>query len=68
MNKPLAIALLIAGVVLLVFGINAQNSIASEAKEAVTGTPTDKSLWFIILGIIGIIVGGIGAFTRGRIK
>lgn len=67
MNKAFSIALLIAGVVLLIYGINAHGSIVSEAKEAVTGTPTDKSLWFIILGIIGIIVGGIGTLARRRI-
>jgi Mn2+/Fe2+ NRAMP family transporter len=62
MNKAISIAILIAGIVLLVFGINAQDSLASNAKEVVTGTPTDKSMWFIVLGIIGIIVGGLNSF------
>jgi hypothetical protein len=65
MNRPLSIAILIVGVILLLFGINAHGSIVSSAKEAVTGTPTDKSLWLIILGVIGIIVGGFGALFRG---
>lgn len=64
MNKFTSIAILVVGVVLLMFGINAQDSIVSSAKEAVTGTPTDKSLWLIILGIIGIIVGGLGSLFR----
>lgn len=64
MNRTISIAILIVGVVLLIFGINAQDSIASSAKEAITGTPTDKSLWFMILGIIGIIVGGLGTLFR----
>jgi Mn2+/Fe2+ NRAMP family transporter len=62
MNKAISIAILIAGIVLLVFGINAQDSLASNAKEVVTGTPTDKSMWFIVLGLIGIIVGGLNSF------
>lgn len=62
MNKALSIALLIVGVVLLIFGINAHDSLASSAKEAVTGAPTDKSIWLIVLGIIGIIVGGLSSF------
>lgn len=62
MNKALSIALLIVGVVLLVFGINAHDSLASSAKEAVTGAPTDKSIWLIVLGLIGIIVGGLSSF------
>jgi hypothetical protein len=65
MNRPLSFAILVVGIILLVFGINAHDSIVSSAKEAVTGTPTDKSLWLIIGGVIGIIVGGFGAIFRG---
>lgn len=64
MNKALSIAILIAGIVLLIFGINAHDSVVSSAKEAVTGTPTDKSLWLIIGGIVAIIVGGFNSFRR----
>ncbi len=62
MNKALSIAILVVGVVLLIFGINAHDSLASSAKEAVTGAPTDKSIWLIVLGLIGIIVGGLSSF------
>ncbi len=64
MNKPLSVAILIVGIILLVFGLNAHDSVASSAKEAVTGTPTDKSLWLIVLGTIGIVTGGAGALFR----
>lgn len=64
MNKPLSFAILIVGVVLLLFGLNAQDSLASNAKEVVTGTPTDKSLLLIIAGVIAIVVGGISTFFR----
>lgn len=64
MNRALSLAILVAGIILLVFGFNAGESFASETKEALTGTPSDKSMWLIILGAIGIIVGGIGAFSR----
>jgi len=63
-NKALSLAILIAGIILLVFGFNAGDSLASEAKEALTGTPTDKSIWLIVLGVIGVIIGGIGSFSR----
>jgi len=66
MNKPLSIAILVVGVILLIYGISAGDSIASSAKEAVTGTPTDKSLWLIIGGAVGIIVGGFGLFRSGK--
>jgi hypothetical protein len=64
MNKAFSIAILIAGIVLLVFGINAHESVASSAKEIVTGTPTDKSIWLIVLGVIGILVGGFNSLRR----
>jgi hypothetical protein len=64
LNKPLSVAILIVGIILLVFGLNAHDSVASSAKEAVTGTPTDKSLWLIVLGTIGIVTGGFSALFR----
>jgi len=67
MNKPLSIAILVVGVILLIYGISAGDSIASSAKEAVTGTPTDKSLWLIVGGAVGIIVGGFGLFRSSKV-
>lgn len=64
MNKPLALALLVVGIVLLAMGINASNSATSEVSQALTGAPTDKSVWLIALGALGVIVGGIGVFRR----
>jgi len=64
MNKAIAFAILVAGIILLIFGINAHDSLASSTKEIVTGTPTDKSIWLIVLGVIGILVGGFSAFRR----
>ena len=57
MNKALGIGLLIAGIVLTIFGINASESFSSEVSRFFTGTPTDKSMWMLI--------GGIGAGTVG---
>ncbi len=66
MNKTISIVFLVVGVVLLVYGFNAANSFASNVSEAVTGTPTDRSMWFIILGVVGVVVGGIGLFAGRR--
>lgn len=65
MNKTLSIALLAVGVILLVFGFSAADSIGSEVSEAVTGTPTDKSIWLLVGGTLAAIVGGFG-LIRGR--
>jgi hypothetical protein len=64
MTKIPAIALLIVGVILLVYGLNASNSFSSSVSQAVSGTPTDKSIWLIAVGVIGIVAGGVGLFFR----
>lgn len=66
MNKFISLALFAAGLVLLVFGLNSADSAASEISEAFTGSPTDKSVWLIVLGVIGLISGGAGLFFGGR--
>ena len=66
MNKAFCIALAIVGVILLVYGLNANNSFASSVSNTVSGKPTDKTIWLIALGILGIVVGGGGLlFRRG---
>lgn len=66
MNKTLSLVFLVVGVVLLVYGLNASDSVASSVSEAVTGTPTDRSMWLVILGAVGVVVGGIGLFAGRR--
>lgn len=59
MNKMLGIALLAAGIVLLVFGFSAANSVQSDVSNFFTGNPTDKSMWLIgggaVAGVLGLI-------------
>jgi hypothetical protein len=64
MSKIPSIAFLVVGILLLVYGINASNSVTSSITQSVTGTPTDKSIWLIVLGVIGIVSGGVGIFFR----
>lgn len=59
-NKAIGLAMLVVGVILVVYGISATDSFASEVKETFTGTPTDKSIWLLVggaaLGIVGLFV------------
>jgi hypothetical protein len=64
MNKIPSIAFLAVGIILLVYGLNASNSISSSVTNAVSGSPTNKSIWLIALGVIGILSGGFGLFIR----
>ena len=57
MNRPLGIALLVVGVVLIVFGINASESIGSDISRLFHGTPTDKSIWLLAGGVVASCVG-----------
>ena len=57
MNRYLGIALLVAGLVLVIFGINASQSFSSDVSRFFTGSPTDKSMWMLIGGIIMAVVG-----------
>jgi hypothetical protein len=57
MNKAFGIGLLVAGFVLMIYGINATDSIGSSMSKFFTGTPTDKSMWLLIGGIVAVVTG-----------
>ena len=60
MNKGMSVALLVVGVILLVFGVNAYHSASSNVSRFFTGAPTDKALWFLIGGVVASIIGFLG--------
>ena len=57
MNKIVSLALLIGGVVLIIFGIQATDSFSSDVSRFFTGSPTNKAVWMLIGGIIAAIIG-----------
>lgn len=64
MNKILSLALLAGGVALIIYGINASNSIGSDFSRLFTGSPTDKSIWLLIGGGVVALIGA-GGLMRG---
>jgi uncharacterized membrane protein HdeD (DUF308 family) len=60
MNKPLSIAFLVAGIVLIIFGVNATNAFSSDVSRFFTGSPTNKAIWMLLGGIVAAIVGLFG--------
>jgi hypothetical protein len=64
MPRMTSVALLALGILLLVYGINGSDSAASSFSRAVSGAPTDKTIWLIALGIIGVVTGGVGLVFR----
>jgi divalent metal cation (Fe/Co/Zn/Cd) transporter len=52
-----AIVLLVVGVVLVVVGINASDSLADRWSNFFTGHYTDTTVWYIVAGIACAVVG-----------
>ena len=65
MNRAISVALLVAGVVLLIYGYNASQSFSSQVSHTFNGTPTNQSLWLTISGVVAAVAGLIGLLMRG---
>lgn len=66
MNKGIAIALLVGGIVLAIFGISAADSFSSDVSRFFTGKPTDKAVWMLIGGIVAAVAGLFGLMRGAR--
>ncbi len=66
MNRPLSIALLVGGIIALIYGLSASDSVGSEFSRLFTGAPTDKTIWLLIGGGICAAVGGGGLITARK--
>ena len=66
MNRGIGIALLVVGIALTIYGLNASDSIGSDVSRAVTGTPTEKSMWLLWGGVGATIVGAVTTFRASR--
>lgn len=64
-RRALGIALLVGGVILLFFGFNESQSFASEVTEVFTGSPTDRSMWMIVLGSVTAVAGLVMTVVPG---
>ena len=64
MNKILSLALLAGGVVLIIYGISASDSVGSDVSRFFTGSPTDKTIWLLIGGVVAAVIGA-GGLMRG---
>jgi len=66
MNKPLSLALLAGGIVLIIFGVNASNSFGSDVSRLFTGSPTDKAIWMLVGGAVAAVVGLVGLMRGSK--
>jgi hypothetical protein len=67
MNRMISLALLVIGISLIVFAVLAMDSFSSDISRFFTGTPTDKSVWMLIGGIVAAAAGlsGVTLFGSG---
>jgi hypothetical protein len=63
-NKNISVALLVIGIILIVFGFSAYHSASSNVSRFFTGAPTDKALWLLIGGFVAGIVGFSGLVRK----
>lgn len=61
-SRALGILMLVVGVVLLAFGLNATDSVSDTVSEGMTGRYTDKTMWYLIGGAALAIGGALMAF------
>ena len=53
MNQGLSVALLIVGILLIIWGVNVTESFSSDVSRFFTDSPTNKAIW--------LLIGGVGA-------
>lgn len=66
MNKGISVAFLAVGIMLCVWGIKASDSLGSDVSRFFTGSPTNKAVWLLIVGVVLGIVGLFGLFRGSK--
>jgi hypothetical protein len=66
MNKAFALALLVGGIILIIFGVNESNSFGSDVNRLFTGNPTDKSMWMLVGGAVAAVAGLTMTLRRSK--
>jgi LPXTG-motif cell wall-anchored protein len=67
MQSTVGMALLVVGVVLIIFGMQASASLSSRLSELFTGAPSDRTIWLLVAGVVAAIL-GLGLLLIGRRK
>jgi len=66
MSQILGAALLAVGAILLVFAYQASNAPLDQVVSTVTGHYTQQTMWYLVLGVVGVVVGGLLVARGGR--
>ncbi|GJM22082.1 MAG: hypothetical protein DHS20C15_19970 [Planctomycetota bacterium] len=60
MTSGKSVALLVVGLVLIIWGVSAADSISSGFSELFTGSPSAKAVWLLLGGLFAGILGLTG--------
>ncbi|ACB74525.1 DUF3185 family protein [Opitutus terrae] len=64
MNRLFSLVLLVAGIVLIIYGLSALDSIGSSFSRFFTSSPTDRTMWLLIGGVACAVFGLAGVVRR----
>jgi uncharacterized protein DUF3185 len=65
-SRIIGLTLLAIGVVLVLFGYNASQSMGEQIVEGFTGRFTNQTMWYLIGGTAAIVGGGALSIWGGR--
>ena len=65
MNKTIGFVFLTAGIILLVYGLSAIDSVSSSFSRIFNGAPSNKSIMLLFSGAILTAWGGFTVFRSG---
>jgi hypothetical protein len=66
MNKIISLALLVGGIILIVYGLSASDSVNSSISRFFTGHPTDKTIWLLLGGLAATVLGTINMLRGSK--
>lgn len=66
MKSPISLVLLVVGIMLIIFGISASDSLGSDLSRFFTGSPTDKAMWMLLGGVVATIAGLTGFSFKSK--
>ena len=66
MYKAISLVLLVGGIILVIFGISAAQSLGSDISRFFTGSPTDKAIWMLIVGAVLCVIGLAGVLRGSK--
>ena len=65
-TRLIGAVILAVGIVLLIFAYNASEAPVDQITNALTGRYSDRTMWYLILGVIGVVAGGILSLRSDR--